>query len=46
VTLLKSLHFMMLEYHLGKHPGQWRPGSVSIENQDGGRFTRLRSATR
>lgn len=34
-SLLKSLHFMMLKYDLGKHPGQWRPGSIWVEDQAG-----------
>ena len=34
-SLVKSLHFMMLKYDLTKHPGQWRPGAVWVENQDG-----------
>jgi Fic family protein len=34
-SLVKSLHFMMLKYDLTKHPGQWRPGTVWVENQDG-----------
>jgi len=29
---LKSLHFMMLQYDMNKHPGQWRPGSVFVVN--------------
>ncbi len=28
--LIRSLHFMMLNYAMGKHPGQWRPGSISV----------------
>lgn len=34
-SLVKSLHFMMLKYDLTKHPGQWRPDSVWVEDQDG-----------
>jgi Fic family protein len=34
-SLVKSLHFMMLKYDLTKHPGQWRPGAVWVEDQDG-----------
>jgi len=30
--LIRSLHFMMLNYDIGKHPGQWRPGQVSVIN--------------
>jgi Fic family protein len=28
--LIRSLHFMMLSYTMGKHPGQWRPGSIAV----------------
>lgn len=28
--LIRSLHFMMLNYAMPKHPGQWRPGSISV----------------
>ena len=34
-SLIKALHFMMLKYDLAKHPGQWRPGAVWIESDDG-----------
>jgi len=34
--LIRSLHFMMLNYDIGKHPGQWRPGSISVINEDTG----------
>lgn len=34
-SLLRSLHFMMLKYALARHPGQWRPGAIWVENQDG-----------
>ncbi|MHB1928666.1 MAG: Fic family protein [Acidimicrobiales bacterium] len=34
-TLLKSLQFMMLRHDLNKSPGQWRPGGIRIEDQDG-----------
>jgi Fic family protein len=30
---LKSLHFMMLNYSLNKHPGQWRPGAIRVVNE-------------
>lgn len=30
---LKSLHFMMLGFDMGKSPGQWRPGSIAVVNQ-------------
>lgn len=34
--LIRSLHFMMLSYSMAKHPGQWRPGSISVINEDSG----------
>ena len=33
---LKSLHFMMTGFEMHKHPGQWRPGSVFVVNNDTG----------
>ncbi len=30
--LLKSLHFMMLQYDMSKNPGQWRPGGIFVVN--------------
>ncbi len=32
--LLRSLHFMMLNYSIAKHPGQWRPGGISVVNEE------------
>lgn len=32
-TLLKSLHFIMLEYDLRKRPGKWRPGSIYVRDE-------------
>lgn len=29
-SLLRSLHYMMLQFDLTKHPGRWRPGPISI----------------
>lgn len=29
---LRSLHFMMLQYDLSKHPGNWRPGPISVRD--------------
>jgi len=29
-SLLRSLHYMMLRFDLSKHPGRWRPGPISI----------------
>ncbi len=34
-SLLKALQFMMMKYDLAKHPGQWRPGAVWVEDKDG-----------
>jgi Fic family protein len=34
-SLVKALHFMMLRYDLAKHPGQWRPGAVWVQDRDG-----------
>jgi Fic family protein len=33
--LLKSLHFMMIRHDLGKNPGQWRPGTIHVQKEDG-----------
>lgn len=33
---LKSLHFMMLNYDLSKHPGQWRPGAIRVVSEKSG----------
>lgn len=29
---IKSLHYMMLGYDLGKNPGRWRPGGIHVTN--------------
>jgi len=29
-AMLRSLHYMMLSYDLGKHPGRWRPGVIYV----------------
>ncbi|MDQ2729418.1 MAG: Fic family protein [Actinomycetota bacterium] len=34
-SLIRSLHFMMLKHDLSRHPGQWRPGGIWVEDQDG-----------
>lgn len=34
--LIKSLHFMMLSYDLGKNPGQWRPGDIYVRSDENG----------
>jgi Fic family protein len=31
-ALLRSLHYMMLRYDLGKSPGKWRPGTIVVRN--------------
>jgi Fic family protein len=36
-TLVKGLHFMMLNYDLSKYPGRWRPGAVYVRNEATGR---------
>jgi Fic family protein len=33
--LLKSLQFMMIKHDLRKNPGQWRPGSIYVQREDG-----------
>jgi Fic family protein len=35
-ALIKSLHFMMLDYDITKHPGNWRPGWVAVRNEQSG----------
>lgn len=35
-NLIKSLHFMMLKYDLGKRPGRWRPGSIFVREEQRG----------
>jgi Fic family protein len=36
--LIRSLHFMMLNYDMSKHPGQWRPGSISVIQEGTGQL--------
>ena len=31
---LRSFHFMMIQYDLSKHPGNWRPGSIWVRDED------------
>jgi Fic family protein len=31
--ILRSLHFMMIQYDLAKHPGNWRPGPIYIRDE-------------
>jgi len=33
VSLIRSLHFMMMSYDLSKNPGRWRPGSIWVERE-------------
>jgi len=35
-SLIRSLHFMMLNYDLNKHPGRWRPGPIFVRNEQTG----------
>jgi Fic family protein len=35
-ALVRSLHFMMLQYDLAKRPGRWRPGSVFVRDDERG----------
>lgn len=34
--LIRSLHFMMLQHELSKHPGKWRPGPIYVRNEASG----------
>jgi len=34
--LLRSLHFMMMNYDLSKNPGRWRPGPIFVRNEETG----------
>jgi Fic family protein len=31
--VLRSLHFMMLQHELAKHPGNWRPGPIYVRDE-------------
>ncbi|MCX6550989.1 MAG: Fic family protein [Acidobacteria bacterium] len=31
--LIRSLHYMMANYDLAKHPGRWRPGPIFVQNE-------------
>lgn len=35
-SLLRSLHFMMMNYDLSKNPGVWRPGAIWVERETDG----------
>lgn len=35
-ALLRSLHFMMLQYDLARRPGRWRPGSIFVRDDERG----------
>ena len=32
--LIRSLHFMLLQHNLRKHPGRWRPGPIVVHDQE------------
>jgi len=32
--LVRSLHFMLLQHSLRKHPGRWRPGPIVVHDQE------------
>ena len=32
-AILRSLHYMMMSYDLGKHPGRWRPGVIYVRRE-------------
>jgi Fic family protein len=32
--LIRGLHFMLLQHHLRKHPGRWRPGPIVVHDQE------------
>ncbi|MBK5297889.1 MAG: Fic family protein [Vicinamibacteria bacterium] len=34
--LIRSLHYMMLQYDFTKHPGKWRPGPIFVRNDQTG----------
>lgn len=36
VSLIRSLHFMMMSYDLSKNPGRWRPGAIWVERESDG----------
>jgi Fic family protein len=31
---VRSLHYMMLDYDLSKHPGKWRPGPIYVRDEE------------
>jgi len=35
-AVLRGLHYMMLSYDLGKHPGRWRPGVIYVRRDPTG----------
>jgi Fic family protein len=34
--LLRSLHYMMVQHDLSRHPGRWRPGPIFVRNDQTG----------
>lgn len=35
-ALIRSLHYMMVQHDLTKHPGKWRPGPIFVRNEQSG----------
>jgi Fic family protein len=35
---LRSLHYMMLDFDITKHPGRWRPGAVFVRHEPTGQI--------
>jgi Fic family protein len=35
---LRSLHYMMLDFDISKHPGRWRPGAVFVRHEPTGQI--------
>lgn len=33
-SLIRSLHFMMMQYDLSKNPGRWRPGPIYVRDEE------------
>lgn len=34
--LIKSLHYMMMQHDINKHPGKWRPGPIYVKSEETG----------
>lgn len=37
-TLLRSLHYMMIQHDISKNPGRWRPGYIAVRNEQTGQI--------